>query len=61
MVEAVMNVNEFTLLSMMFNAMGVQPDAGATERLPADIPYRIFAPDPEPPLRRPRIAPLDGD
>ena len=61
MVEAVMNVNEFTLLSMMFNAMGVQPDAWTTERLPTDVPYRIVAPDPEPRLRRPRIAPLDGD
>ena len=61
MVEAVMNVNEFTLLSMMFNAMGVQPDAWTTERLPTDVPYRIFASDPEPPLRRPRIAPLEGD
>ena len=61
MVEAVMNVNEFTLLSMMFNTMGVQPDAWTTERLPTDVPYRIFASDPEPPLRRPRIAPLEGD
>lgn len=61
MVEAVMNVNEFTLLSMIFNAMGVQPDAWTPERLPTDVPYRIDAPDPDPPLRRPRIAPLDGD
>ena len=38
MVEAVMNVNEFTLLSMMFNAMGVQPDGWTTERLPTDVP-----------------------
>ena len=61
MVEAVMNVNEFTLLSMMFNAMGVQPDSGATDRLPTDIPYRLSPPEPEPPLLRPRIAPLEGD
>ncbi len=61
MVEAVMNVSEFTLLSLMFNAMGVQPDAWSTERLPTDVPYRIVVPDPEPPLRRPRIAPLAGD
>ena len=58
MVEAVMNVNEFTLLSMMFNSMGVQPDVWSTDRLPTDVPYRISTPDPEPPLRRPRIAPL---
>ena len=61
MVEAVMNVNQFTLLSMMFNAMGVQPDVWSTDRLPSDVPYRIVAPEPEPPLQRPRIAPLDGD
>ena len=61
MVEVVMNVNEFTLLSMMFNAMGVQPDAWSTDRLPTDVPYRISTRDPEPPQRRPRIAPLEGD
>ena len=61
MVEAVMYVNQFTLLSMMFNAMGVQPDVWSTDRLPSDVPYRIVAPEPEPPLQRPRIAPLDGD
>ena len=61
MVEAVMNVNEFTLLSMMFNSMGVQPDVWSTDRLPTDVPYRISTPDPEPPLQRPRIAPLEGD
>ena len=61
MVEAVMNVNEFTLLSMLFNAMGVQPNDWTTDRLPTDVPYRVSAPDRESPLRRPRIAPLEGD
>ena len=61
MVEAVMNVNEFTLLSMLFNAMGVQPNEWSTDLLPADVPYRLSASNPEPPLRRPRIAPLEGD
>ena len=60
MVEAVMNVNEFTLLSMMFNAMGVQPDVASTDRLPSDVPYQVSAPDPEQPLGSPRIAPLEG-
>ena len=32
MVEAIMNVNEFILLSMMFNALGVQPDAWSPAR-----------------------------
>ena len=61
MVEAVMNVNEHTLLSMMFNAMGVQPNEWTTDRLPADVPYRVSAPDREPPLRNPRIAAIEGD
>ena len=61
MVEAVTNVNEFILLSMMFNSMGVQPDAWSTDRLPTDVPYSIATPDPEPPLGSPRIAPLEGD
>ena len=61
MVEAIMNVNEFILLSMMFNALGVQPDAWSSDRLPTDVTYRISVPDPEPRLRHPRIAPLEGD
>lgn len=61
MVEAVMNVNEFTLLAMMFNAMGVQPDAGVTDRLPTSVPAAVSAPDQDPALRRPRVAPLAGE
>ena len=61
LVEAVINVNEHILLSMMFNAVGVQPNDWASDRLPTDIQYRVAAPDPDPPLLRPRIAPLDGD
>ncbi len=61
MVEAVMNVNEFVLLAMMFNSMGVQPNDWTTDRLPTDVAYRVSAPDREPPLVNPRIAPLDGN
>jgi len=60
MVEAVMNVNEFTLLSMMFNSMGVQPNDWTTDRLPTDVAYRVSAPEREPPLVNPRITPLEG-
>ena len=60
MVDAVMTVAEFTTLSMLFNALGVQPDAGAAERLPADAQYRLETPPREPPLTRPRIEPGDG-
>jgi 4-carboxymuconolactone decarboxylase len=61
MVEAVANVTESTVRSMMFNAMGVQPDDWTTDRLPTDVPYRVSAPDRESPLRNPRIAPLEGN
>ena len=61
MVEAVTNVNEFILLSMVFNSMGVQPNDWTTDRLPTDVAYRISTPEPEPPLRNPRIAPLEGN
>mgnify|MGYP006982480841 CR=1 FL=1 len=53
-VDAFMTVNEFTLLSMLFNSMGVQPDAGATARFPADVPYQIEVPARERPLAAPR-------
>ena len=40
--------------------MGVQPNDWTTERLPTDVAYRVSVPDREPPLRSPRIAPLEG-
>ena len=61
MFEAVMNVNEFILLSMMFNSMGVQPNDWTTDRLPTDVSYDISTPDREPPLQSPRMAPLEGN
>ena len=61
MVEAVMNVNEFTLLSMMLNSMGTQPNDWTTDRLPTDVAYRVSTPEREPPLVNPRIAPLEGN
>ena len=60
MFEAVTNVNQSTLLSMMLNAMGVQPDDWTTDRLPMDVAYRVSVPDRGSPLRNPRIAPLEG-
>ena len=61
MLEAVMNVNELTLVATLLNAMGVQPDAWTTDRLPNDVAYRISTPDREAPLSNPRIAPLEGN
>ena len=59
--DAVMAVNETTLLAMLYNSWGVQPDASARARFPADVPYRIDVPEPEPPLDAPRVAPLEGE
>ncbi len=61
MTEAVANVTESTVHSMMLNAMGVQPDDWMTDRLPSDVAYRVSAPERESPLRTPRIAPLEGN
>ena len=60
MIDAIMTVNEFTLLSMLFNSMGVQPDSDATARFPADVPYRVAVPEREPPLSEARVAPIEG-
>ena len=60
LVDAVMTVNQTTLLSMLFNSFGVQPDDSALARFPGDVSYRVEVPDPEPPLREPRVAPLEG-
>lgn len=60
--DAVVTVAEITAASVLFNALGVQPDAGAERLMPADdVAYRIDAPDREPPLTTPRIEPVEGD
>ena len=59
--DAVMAVNETTLIAMLYNSWGVQPDANAQARFPADVPYRLDVPAPEPPLAEPRVAPLEGE
>ena len=59
--DAVMAVNETTLVAMLYNSWGVQPDASARARFPADVPYRLDVPEPEPPLAEPRVSPLEGE
>ena len=61
LVDAVMAVNETTLVAMLYNSWGVQPDESARARFPADVPYRLDVPEPEPPLAEPRVAPLEGE
>ena len=58
--DAVMAVNETTLVAMLYNSWGVQPDDNAFARFPADVPYALDVPAPEPPLPTPRVAPLEG-
>ena len=60
LMDAVMTVSDFTTLSLMYNSMGVQPDEGNTERLPADVPYRVVVPEREPALKVARVEPLEG-
>ena len=57
MIDAVETVNHFVVLSMIYNALGVQPDDDTPDRLPADVPYRIAVPEREPPLAAARLEP----
>ena len=60
--DAVVTVSEVTASSILFNTLGVQPDANASAGLPSDdVAYRIEVPDREAPLAVPRIDPLEGD
>jgi alkylhydroperoxidase family enzyme len=60
MLDAVMTVADFTSMSLLYNAIGIQPDADAMDHLPGDIPYRVKVPPREPALAIPRIEPLEG-
>lgn len=58
--DAVMTVANVTTLGLMYNALGVQPDAWNPDRIPANVPYRVAVPEREPPLRVARVAPVPG-
>jgi alkylhydroperoxidase family enzyme len=45
---------------MIYNALGVQPDAWSPERIPANVPYRVVVPKREPALTKPRVEPVTG-
>ena len=60
--DAVVTVADVTAQSILFNALGIQPDENTTARLPtASVGYRIDVPNRDPPLTTPRIDPVDGD
>jgi 4-carboxymuconolactone decarboxylase len=60
LMDAVETVNHFTTLALLYNSLGVQPDDGLSERLPRDVPYRLFAGEREPPLQTARVEPGEG-
>lgn len=60
LMDAVMTVTDFTTVSLMYNSLGVQPDEGRADRIPADIPYRVVVPERERPLTVARIEPMEG-
>jgi alkylhydroperoxidase family enzyme len=60
LVDAVETVNHFTFLSLLYNSLGVQPDAGFKDRLPRDVAYRVNVPEPEPALKVARVEPQAG-
>jgi alkylhydroperoxidase family enzyme len=60
LMDAIETVNHFTALALLYNSLGVQPDEGAAHRLPADVPYRLFAAAREPALAKARVEPMEG-
>jgi alkylhydroperoxidase family enzyme len=60
LMDAVETVNHFTTLSLLYNSLGVRADAGAADRLPVDIPYRVVVPPRERPLPTARVAAPPG-
>ena len=61
LIDAVVTVADTTTLSILFNALGVQPDGDDPARLPVDdVAYRVLVPVREPPLAAPRVEPVDG-
>ena len=58
--DAVMTVSDFVTLGLMYNALGVQPDAGNSDRIPTDVPYRVAVPNREAALTTPRVEPVAG-
>jgi 4-carboxymuconolactone decarboxylase len=60
LMDAVETVNHFIVLSIMYNTLGVQPDADLKDRLPAGVGYRIKVPAREPALTAARVEPNPG-
>jgi 4-carboxymuconolactone decarboxylase len=61
LMDVVETVAHSTFLALVYNSFGVQPDADASEQLPADVPHTYDGPEREPPLSVARIDPGPGD
>jgi alkylhydroperoxidase family enzyme len=60
LMDAVETVNHFVMLSLIYNSLGVQPDDGAKDLLPTNVPYLLNVPEREPALSVARFEPLEG-
>jgi alkylhydroperoxidase family enzyme len=60
LIDAVETVGHFMMMAMVYNSLGVQPDAGLADHLPKDVPYRVVVPAREPALTVARFTPLEG-
>lgn len=60
LMDAAETVNHFTVLSLVYNSFGIQPDADTTDRLPTDVQYRLTLPPREPPLAAARVVAPPG-
>ena len=61
MIDAVVTVSDATALSILFNALGIQSDDGASARLPTnDVAYRVVVPERGPAPTTPRVEPVAG-
>jgi alkylhydroperoxidase family enzyme len=58
--DAVMTVADVVTLGLIYNALGVQPDAWRPDRIPTDVPYRVAVPKREAPLTRARVEAVTG-
>jgi len=60
LIDGVETVGHFMMMAMTYNSFGFQADAGMTDHLPKDVPYRVVVPPREPALTTARFAPLEG-
>jgi len=60
LIDAVMTVTHFIDVLLVYNSLGIQPDARLSDRIPTDIPYRVSVPPRGPALEVARVEPAPG-